>query len=89
MYIYRDDLKTAYPKSVKFVKNMSKIRFLKPRLFKQKLLNGRERQTKLANFATFFLDCLSDGKNLEDISSFGRDLKLIFQFQFLFKQSRF
>ena len=37
-YIYIwDDLKTAYPKSVKYVKNMSKRRFLKSRLFKQKL----------------------------------------------------
>ena len=32
----RDNLKTAYPKSVKYVKNMSKRRFLTPRLFKQK-----------------------------------------------------
>ena len=37
VYIKWQDLKTAYPKSVKNVKNMSKRRFLKPRLFKQKL----------------------------------------------------
>ena len=34
--IHIDDLKTVYPKSVKYVKNMSKRRFLKPRLYKQK-----------------------------------------------------
>ena len=36
-----------------------------------------------------FLDCHSDGKNLEDMCSFGRDLILKIQFLFLFKQYRF
>ena len=52
-------------------------------------LNGRERQTNFSEFCNFFLDCHSDGKNLEDMCSFGRHFIPKFQFQFLFKQSRF
>ena len=56
---------------------------------KKTLLKGRERQTKFSEFRNFFLDCHSDGKNLEDMCSFGRDIILKFQFLFVFKQSRF
>ena len=33
----------------------------------------RNVKQNLANFATFFLDCHSDGRNLEGMCSFGRD----------------
>ena len=52
-------------------------------------LNGRERQAKFSEFCIFFLDCHSDGKNLEAMCSYGHDFISKFQFQFLFKQSRF
>ena len=37
----------------------------------------RQTTNELANFTTFFLDCHSDGKNLEAMCSFGRDFILI------------
>ena len=112
-YVYMGRFKNAYPKSLKYVKNMSKRRFLKPRLFKQHrnrnfIIKSRsnehiasrflpsEWQSKkkvaksfdvparwastggnakrnLANFATFFLECHFDSKNLEAMCSFGRN----------------
>ena len=43
---------------------------------------GGNADQHLANFATFFFDCHSDGKNLEAMCSFGREFVLNFDFYF-------
>ena len=51
--------------------------------------NGREHQTNLENFATFFIDYHSDGENLQVMSALDRDFFANVKFLFLFKHIGF